>query len=233
MALDLQQDHPAILWGNWPGQFDRSVKLSAVMRGLASPFGGLQAALLQLSTQRWLDTAVGAQLDGIGDILGRPRQITDVVAYRFFGFLGQPNIGGFGQYRLYSAGLATTGGTSTLDDDAYRLLLRWKILVDSAGGTAPQIAAACGVLFQAGAIAVEDIGPAAIKVHVTVTNSENVFLGNPLRWIAPAAGVSVEFRAYDEGEDFDFAAGNTVRPLIGADGARLMGADGYQLIARE
>ena len=204
MALDLQQDHSAILWGNWPGQFDRSAKLSAVMRGLAAPFGGMQAALLQLSTQRWLDTAVGAQLDGIGDILGRPRQITDVSAYRFFGFLGQPNIGGFGQYRLYSEGLATTGGTSTLDDDAYRLLLRWKIIVDSAGGTAPQIATACGQLFEAGAIAVEDVGPAEIKVHVTATNPQNVFLGNPLKWIRPAAGVKVEFAQYAAGEAFAF-----------------------------
>ena len=204
MALDLQQDHPGILWDNWPGQFDRSVKLSAVMRGLASPFGSLQAALLQLSTQRWLDTAVGAQLDGIGDILGRPRQITDVSAYRFFGFLGQPNIGGFGQYRLYSEGLATTGGTSTLDDDAYRLLLRWKIIVDSASGTAPQIAAACGQLFQAGEIAVEDVGPAEIKVHVTATNPQNVFLGNPLKWVRAAAGVKVTLQQYEEGEPFEF-----------------------------
>lgn len=204
MALDLQQDHPAILWGNWPRQFDRSVKLSAVMRGLAGPFGGLQAALLQLSTQRWLDTAVGAQLDGIGNILGRPRQITEVSAYRFFGFVGQPNIGGFGQYRLYSEGLATTGGTSTLDDDAYRLLLRWKIVVDSAGGTAPQIAAACGPLFQAERIAVEDIGTARIKVHVAATYAENVFLGNPLKWIRPVAGVKVEFAHYAAGEAFAF-----------------------------
>lgn len=78
--------------------------------------------------------------------------------------------------------------------------------MDSAGGTAPQIAAACGPLFQAERIAVEDIGTARIKVHVAATYAENVFLGNPLKWIRPAVGVKVEFAQYAAGEAFEFGA---------------------------
>lgn len=206
MAVDLAQDHPGTLWDNWPGQFEDSARLAALMKAMAAPMGDLQTALAQLRDNRWLDTATGDQLDGIGDILGRPRQITEVTAYKFFGFDGQENIGGFGTYRFYTAGLATTGGSSTLDDDAYRLLLAWKIVVDSAGGTAPQIAAACGPLFQAERIAVEDTGTAAIKVHVAASNDDNVFLGNPKKWIRAAAGISVSFEQYAAGEAFSFGA---------------------------
>lgn len=49
---------------------------------LATPFQSLEAALQQLLTERSIDTAVGAQLDVIGRIVGQPRNGLDDDTYR-------------------------------------------------------------------------------------------------------------------------------------------------------
>jgi hypothetical protein len=49
---------------------------------LATPFQSLESALQQLLTERSIDTAVGAQLDVIGRIVGEPRNGLDDDTYR-------------------------------------------------------------------------------------------------------------------------------------------------------
>jgi hypothetical protein len=49
---------------------------------LATPFQSLDNALQQLLTERSIDTAVGAQLDVIGRIVGQPRNGLDDETYR-------------------------------------------------------------------------------------------------------------------------------------------------------
>ncbi len=231
--MDLEQDHRAIAWANWTAQFEESVRLEAVVRALIQPMQTAQAALRQLRDERWLDSAVGRQLDGIGDILGRPRQITNTRAIWHFGFAGQPNIGGFGEFPFYRAGAGLFTGGSTLDDDNYRLLLRWKIIVDSANGTAPQIEQALRMLFDVERLAVEDVGNARMRIHIGRKPTEDdFFLGNVGQWVPSAAGVAVEFRTYEPDEPFDFGGLDRLQLLIGHDGVPLLGHDGYQLIGR-
>lgn len=49
---------------------------------LITPFQSLETALQQLLTERSIDTAVGAQLDVIGRIVGQPRNSLDDDTYR-------------------------------------------------------------------------------------------------------------------------------------------------------
>lgn len=51
--------------------------LQKLLRALITPAQEVQDVLYQLSSQRWLDTAVGVQLDEIGIILGIPREINE------------------------------------------------------------------------------------------------------------------------------------------------------------
>lgn len=198
--MDLNKDHEALSWSRFTSQFDQSQKLEALVRSLASPFNGVQQTIKQLFTDRWLDSAVGAQLDGAGDILGQPRRITDVVAYRFFGFRHQQNIGGFGQAPFRRPGQVLTQGSTVLDDINYRKLLKWKSIVNQCHGTSEEIEKALKVLFGASAVSVLDSGNASIHIVINkVANDEDIFLKNTLKWIPRAAGIKV---TYDQA-DFD------------------------------
>jgi len=231
--MDLEQDHGAVAWSNWTAQFEQSPRLRSLMLALVQPMTSLQAALRQLRDDRWLETAAGKQLDGLGELLDRPRQISNTRAIWHFGFRGQPNIGGFGEFPMYRAGRGLYTGGSTLDDDNYRRLLRWKVLVDSGFGTAPQIEAALRVLFDVDRLAVEDIETARIRIHIGRQATENdFFLGNVGQWVPAAAGVALEFRTYGPDDPFDFDTDNYLQLLIGHDGAPLLGHDGYQLIGK-
>jgi len=189
--------------------------------------------LKQLRDDRWLDAAVGAQLDGLGDLLDRPRRITNTRAIWHFGFQGQPNIGGFGEFPMHRVGAGLFTGGSTLDDENYRRLLRWKVLVDSGFGTATQIEGALRVLFAVDRIAVEDLGDARIRVHIgRKATEDDYFLGNVGQWVPSAAGVALEFRTYEPDEPIEFEPGNNLTLLIGSDRVPLLGHDGYQLIGK-
>lgn len=231
--MDLDQDHGRIAWSNWTSQFKDSPRLQALVLALLQPFTTVQGALKQLRDDRWLDAAVGAQLDGIGDLLDRPRRISNTRAIWHFGFQGQPNIGGFGEFPMYRAGAGLFTGGSTLDDENYRRLLRWKVLVDSGFGTGAQIEEALRVLFAVDRIAVEDLGNARIRVHVgRKATEDDYFLGNVGQWVPSAAGVALEFRTYEVDEPFEFDTSNYLQLLVGDDGALLLGHDGYQLIGK-
>lgn len=232
--MDLDQDHGEIAWSNWTAQFSQSATLRAVVLSLMHPMNGVQGAIKQLRDDRWLETAEGAQLDGIGDILGRPRQITNTRAIWHFGFEGQAYVGGFGSYPFYRAGGGLYTGGKTLNDDDYRLLLRWKILIDSSYGTIPQIEESLRVLFDVDRIAVEDLGNARIRVHIgRQPTEEDSFLGNPVQWIAKAAGVAVEFRTYDPGEDFNLSPGRGIYRLVSEEMEPLLDESGYALYGVE
>lgn len=123
--MNLNQIHAEIAWGNFLAQYGSSPKLEAIVKALYAPADELQAALRGLYNDRWLDTALGAQLDGIGEIVGQPREIDDVLYVKFFGFLGQPNIGGFGGNTIIDITTPTVFDT----DDGTRMLFTLPISV--------------------------------------------------------------------------------------------------------
>lgn len=196
MALDLTQDHAAIGWSHWLAQFDDGTRLEATVKALMQPLNAHQAALLQLLNDRWLDTAVGAQLDGIGEIVGLPRTINDVVYVEFFGFLGQPGVSGFGEGRMRRQYEPTTGGSTTLLDPEYRRMLYWKIAVNNGHGTTPEIIAAVKPILNVTRVVVQDIGNAKIAVWVNrLPGPNDPFMINPQRWVPKAAGVGLRITA--------------------------------------
>lgn len=196
MPLDLTQDHAEVAWGHWLAQFVDGSNLEAIVKSLYKPLNDVQGALLQLLNDRWLDTAEGAQLDGIGDIVGMPRTIDETVYVEFFGFSGQPSIKGFSKGRFRRDGESITGGSTTLLDPEYRKVLYWKIAVNNGHGTTPEIIAAAKVIFDVTQVIVQDMGDAKIAVWLNGLNVENSPLfANGKRWIPKAAGVGVELNA--------------------------------------
>ena len=107
----------------------------------------VQDAIRQLMQDRSIDTAVGKQLDIIGDIVGQPRQLTDVVALDWFGFDGAQGANSYG-----STLDTTTGGyyydvnesllgTLTLTDEQYRVFIKAKIMKNTTSSTPEDVIA--------------------------------------------------------------------------------------------
>lgn len=63
-------------------QYPGKPRLEALLRIYLDEVQQIEVALFDLATDRFLDVAIGAQLDGIGDIVGQERQGLSDVDYR-------------------------------------------------------------------------------------------------------------------------------------------------------
>lgn len=75
-------DYAAIAVPRLTGQFENSPKLKALMAAIVGPLTTLESDGDALIAERWIDTAIGKQLDGCGHIVGESRQGRDDDAYR-------------------------------------------------------------------------------------------------------------------------------------------------------
>ncbi len=81
LSLDRIVDHCADGLALLLGQFDddgenaprRAPRLRAILCALLDAIGDAELGLWQLYTERWIDTAVGGQLDAIGGVVDQPR----------------------------------------------------------------------------------------------------------------------------------------------------------------
>lgn len=203
--MDLNQGHAAVAWGHWLGQFQGKRRLEALVKALLKPTEGLQGALRALYEDRWLDTAVGKQLDGIGEIVGLPRVIDEAIYVRFFGFQGQPNVGGFGEARFRRANERPVAGSATLLDAEYRKLLYWKIALNNGHGTAPEIASSLKPIFDVTRVIVKNAGNAKIRIWVSrIPGPNDPLMANPYKWVPQAAGVGVQLITGSTEKPFGF-----------------------------
>lgn len=119
-------------------QFTNSEKFKDFIESFLKEFSELYDSEQQLLDERYLNTSVGVQLDGIGEIVGlsRPRKEIDVAG--LFGFLDDPSALGFGDINN-----ANVGGnfydfgenTALIGDDLYRILIRAKIILNQTSMT--------------------------------------------------------------------------------------------------
>ena len=75
-------DYAAVAVPRLTGQFENSPKLKELMAAIVGPLTTLESYGDALVAERWIDTAIGKQLDGCGHIVGESRQGRDDVAYR-------------------------------------------------------------------------------------------------------------------------------------------------------
>ena len=107
-------DYADKLREDMPHQFLGKQRTEALLEALADQLEEVQRAFSDLLVKRTLDAATGAQLDGIGDIVCLSRtEALQMVA------------------RLESV--------STIDDDAYRNYLKWKIFKNTSSCTYREI----------------------------------------------------------------------------------------------
>lgn len=75
-------DYAAIAVPRLASQFEGSPKIKALMAAIVGPLTTVETDADALVSGRWIDTAVGVQLDGCGGIVGEARHGRDDDAYR-------------------------------------------------------------------------------------------------------------------------------------------------------
>ena len=110
----------------------------AAVAALTQPFVDEQNQLIYASTAFNLDTAVGAQLDVVGQWVGISRLVATPISGIFFAF----DTAGVGWDQGSWQGLYDPStGVVSLPDDAYRVLIRAQIASNHWDGTMPSLVA--------------------------------------------------------------------------------------------
>ena len=117
------------------------------LEAVLQPFVDAQSFLAALPFAFDLDTAVGVQLDQVGEWIGRTRFVQLPLANTSFSW-GIPGLG-WGQ-AAWSVPFSSTDAYVQLDDDSYRLLLRSKIASNQWGGSMEELPAILRIMFPAG-----------------------------------------------------------------------------------
>ena len=179
----------------------------------------LQEVFRQLMQERSIDTAVGAQLDIIGDIVGQPRELIDTALLTYFAYLGYPEAESFGDLDDSSVGGYYRGvddpvaGNTLLNDEQYRLFIKAKIIKNSTNATPNQILEFINFVFNSSHNQLIEEGDAAYTLMIgkQLSSFETILLtyisyssGYPSRFVPKPIGVRVNYGTYISGEAFAF-----------------------------
>jgi len=119
-------------------QFSDSNNLKDMLTAHLTDFDSISLSYDELLSDRYLDTAQGVQLDGIGEIVGLKRSSASTNIIGAFGFLSDDTSQGFGTLDDSDVGgnFISLGSTAQLiGDDLYRILIKVKIQVNKTAMT--------------------------------------------------------------------------------------------------
>ena len=131
-------------------------KYMNMLAALLQPFVDAQAMLAKLTADFDLDTAVGVQLDMVGQWIGRTRFVRQPITGVFFCFddSGGPRTG-FDQ-GIWLGPYDPTDAISALDDETYRTLLRLQAIANEWDGTLGSVKEALSRVFPG--VVIDDRG---------------------------------------------------------------------------
>lgn len=127
-------------------QFKNKLNFLNLIRLWTDGYNEIQQTLLDVEDIKDIEESSGVQLDNIGNIIGQPRELTDISATGFFGFESDPGAQPFGSISNERGGLyyslrdpESATGVVELSDSLYKIFLRSKIIQNNAGGTPEEI----------------------------------------------------------------------------------------------
>lgn len=204
--LGFPHNHEEIAWSHFLAQHLGKEYTEGFVKAFYPPLNVLDKSLSDLYTLRWLDTAVGVQLDGIGTIVGIPREIPDSVYLPFFGFLNQASGRAFGVARMRRE-RDPYAVSSFLGDEDYRLAIIGKIAANNSHGTAEDIMTVCNAVLGVTLTSVFDMGNATAWVFVNdLQITEADYRANIINQVIPrAGGVKIFPFIFDFEHTFGFA----------------------------
>jgi hypothetical protein len=130
-------------------------RFMSTLAALVQPLADAQAMLAKLTADFDLDTAIGIQLDMVGQWVGRTRYILQPVTGVFFSFDLPAQRVGFDQ-GIWLGPYSQTDAVTALDDETYRTLLKLQAIANHWDGTVPSMAGPLETLFPG--VVVQDRG---------------------------------------------------------------------------
>jgi hypothetical protein len=196
-------------------QFKGKTVMDKYLRLLLSGILDAQEVLRQIQQQRSIDTAVGAQLDVIGEIVGRPRGLVTAELFEYFGFQGGPLSDTFGSLNDTTVGSAwyslngPLGISRAPSDEEYRLILKAKIIKNRTLATPEDVIDAYKFLFGASRVQLDETGPEICSVRIGIgkilTDVERGLLfdlGGADILLPKPVGVSYTYTEFDSDRTF-------------------------------
>jgi len=175
-------------------QFSQSVNMHIFLDALGAELDELTTALEDLRNKRWIDTGSGIQLDNIGVLIDRSRQIAGSIQLEFFAFYDQPNALPFDVGRFRDTPQVAYLATSTLDDETYRPVLWHKVAKDTTTGTTESTIESVKFIYDAPYVTLVELGDAKIGIGIgRELNDNDVILARALDLTIRAGGVGLDF----------------------------------------
>ncbi|MNQ58990.1 hypothetical protein D3C85_732100 [compost metagenome] len=197
-------------------QFEDKVVFDKYVQLLIAAQTELSSVFKDLMQLRSIDTATGAQLDILGQIVGQDRVLLNADFFEFFGFLGVDKANSFGDIDdptvgsfFYDFG-EPLGGNILLNDDTYRLFIKAKIYKNSTASSPEEFIKVINLIFGTTSTFVAETGNASINVLFgrPLTSLEKALLGYvdsssgyDSRLIPKTVGVRINYGEFD-GEGF-------------------------------
>jgi hypothetical protein len=194
-------------------QFKNKTIYDRYLQLLLSGKEELQSVVEDTMKLRSIDTAVGAQLDVIGEIVGRSRGLVTSDIFYYFGFDGAPQGQSFSSTTDPTVGgqwfsLDSPRGISRApSDDEYRLILKARIIKNRTLARPEDVIAAYKFLFGASQVTIEETGPAEVRIGIgkILNNVERGLLfdlGGAGQLLPKPAGVSYSYSEFQAGRVF-------------------------------
>lgn len=175
-------------------QFSKSVNMQIFLNALGEELDELTQALDDLQNNRWINTGSGVQLDNIGVLIDRSRNIAGSIQLEFFAFYDQPNALSFGVGRFRDTPATEYLATSILDDETYRPVLWHKVSKDTTTGTAESTIESVKFIYNAPFVALSEMGNAKIGIGIgRELNDNDIVLARALDLFVRAGGVGLDF----------------------------------------
>jgi hypothetical protein len=175
-------------------QFSKSVNMQIFLNALGAELDELTQALDDLQNKRWIDTGSGVQLDNIGVLIDRSREIAGSIQLEFFGFYDQPNTLTFNVGRFRDTPAVPYTATSILDDETYRPVLWHKVSKDTTKGTAESTIESVKFIYGAPFVSLTELGDAKIGIGIGRELTDNdIVLARALDLFIRAGGVGLDF----------------------------------------
>ena len=175
-------------------QFSQATNMHIFLNALGAELDELTKALEDLQNKRWIDTGSGVQLDNIGVLIDRSRQIAGSIQLEFFAFYDQPNALPFDVGRFRDTPAVEYLATSILDDETYKPVLWHKVAKDTTTGTTESTIESVKFIFSAPFVTLTELGNAKIGIGIGRELSDNdVVLARALDLFIRAGGVGLEY----------------------------------------
>ena len=169
-------------------------KFIATVSASVSPFAKIQTVLRSFPRAFDIGTAVGQQLDGLGEWIGRSRRINEPISGVYMEWDTTAAVGW--EAGVWKGQFDPNEGLVELPDDSYRLLLKAKIAANQWDGTIPGAYQVWEQVLTGSYLIIEDLQDMTMAIGVSGIPLSTLYTRLLTRGYLPLKPAGVRIRGY-------------------------------------